>query len=138
MAVDLDALIERLQKLGRDMDRHAHPDWDEHEDVFAAVNAITALRRAPVSAGKVKAIAEAAIRDCEAGAPISAANLARDVLAALQPGDGWQGITRVDLIDHSEGGQGVAFTKRGISVSLDVQDDGRTLKVFVAPPSALS
>ena len=52
-----------------------------------------ALRRAPVSAGKVKSIAEAAIRDCEAGAPISAANLARDILSALQPGDGWQDIS---------------------------------------------
>ena len=54
---------------------------------------LAALRRAPVSAGKVKAIAEAAIRDCEAGAPISAANLARDILSALQPGDGWQDIS---------------------------------------------
>lgn len=46
---DLDALVQRLQKLGRDMDRHAAPDWDENEDVFAAVNAITALRAALVA-----------------------------------------------------------------------------------------
>ncbi|WP_312526741.1 DUF3850 domain-containing protein [Paracoccus sp. (in: a-proteobacteria)] len=37
-------LVDRLQKLGRDMDRHAHPDWDEHEDVFAAVSELTALQ----------------------------------------------------------------------------------------------
>ena len=41
---DLDALVQRLQKLGLDMDRHANEEWDEHEDVFAAVNAITDLR----------------------------------------------------------------------------------------------
>jgi hypothetical protein len=45
----LDALVQRLQKLGRDMDRHAAPDWDDHEDVFAAVNAITALRARPAT-----------------------------------------------------------------------------------------
>ena len=40
----LDALVQWLQKLGRDMDLHANEEWDEHEDVFAAVNAITDLR----------------------------------------------------------------------------------------------
>lgn len=37
------ALTQCLQKLGRDMDRHANPDWDEHENVFLAVNTIDAL-----------------------------------------------------------------------------------------------
>lgn len=46
-------LTSRLQKLCRDMDRHAAPDWDEHEDVFAAVNVIGAL-----SAALAKARAE--------------------------------------------------------------------------------
>lgn len=41
-----------------------------------------ALREAK-PAPQVKAIAEAAIRDCAAGAPISAANLAREILSAL-------------------------------------------------------
>ena len=40
----LDALVQWMQKLGRDMDRHASEEWDEHENVFAAVNAITDLR----------------------------------------------------------------------------------------------
>lgn len=40
----LDALAARLRKLGHDMDRHATYDWDEHEDVYAAADAITALR----------------------------------------------------------------------------------------------
>lgn len=40
----LDALVQWMQKLGRDMDLHASEEWDEHENVFAAVNAITDLR----------------------------------------------------------------------------------------------
>ena len=49
-AVDLDALVERLTKLANDMSNHATDECDEHEDVEAAIAAITALRRAPVSA----------------------------------------------------------------------------------------
>lgn len=37
------ALTQCLQTLGRDMDRHAAPEWDEHENVFLAVNTIDAL-----------------------------------------------------------------------------------------------
>ena len=91
----------------------AHPDWDEHEDVFAAVNAITALRRAPVSAGKVKAreavtewlnesegysLRVERLHDDAANgndlAPwlVEAFRMGAD--SALQPGDGWQGIAR--------------------------------------------
>ncbi|OJH45154.1 hypothetical protein [Paracoccus sp. SM22M-07] len=42
---EVERLVERLKKLGRDMDRHAAPDWDEHEDVFAAADTIEALRQ---------------------------------------------------------------------------------------------
>lgn len=44
---ELDALVERLRKLARDMERDATDDWDEHEDVTAAADAITALRAQP-------------------------------------------------------------------------------------------
>lgn len=44
---ELDALVERLRKLARDMERDAPYDWDEHEDVTAAADAITALRAQP-------------------------------------------------------------------------------------------
>ena len=37
------ALTKCLQTLGRDMNRHATPEWDEHENVFLAVNTIDAL-----------------------------------------------------------------------------------------------
>jgi hypothetical protein len=45
-------------------------------------------------------------------------------------------INRIEVIDHTlpvEDGGGRAFVKweDGISVSLDIQDEGRTLKVFI-------
>ena len=36
-------LVKRLRKLADDMDKHAAPDWDEHEDVASAAAAIEAL-----------------------------------------------------------------------------------------------
>ena len=44
MSDELDDLVARLRKLADDMDRHAAPDWDEHEDVSKAADAITSLR----------------------------------------------------------------------------------------------
>ncbi len=37
-------------------------------------------------------------------------------------------VTRFEVID----GTGRAYVKYGVSVALDLQDDGRTLKVFVS------
>lgn len=43
-------------------------------------------------------------------------------------------ITRVELIDHSENGKGRVYTKweeEPVSVTLDLQDGERTLKIFI-------
>ena len=41
-------------------------------------------------------------------------------------------ITRLEVINHSsEGETGRLLVKRGIAVSLSLQDEGRTLKVFL-------
>lgn len=42
-------------------------------------------------------------------------------------------VSRVEVIDHSKDGQGRVFVKwrTGIRVSVDRQDSGRTLKVFI-------
>lgn len=40
-------------------------------------------------------------------------------------------VTRLTVVDHSKNGQGRVFEKWNIRVTLDLQDDGRTLKVFV-------
>ena len=41
-------------------------------------------------------------------------------------------VTRVEIIDHSPNGLGRAWVKHNLSeVELSVQDNGRTLKVFV-------
>ena len=40
-------------------------------------------------------------------------------------------LTRVSLIDHTDSGLGLVWEKYNIAVEIFVQDDGRTLKVFV-------
>jgi hypothetical protein len=41
-------------------------------------------------------------------------------------------VTRVALIDHSQEGEGLAWEKRELKdVMISIQDEGRTLKVFV-------
>jgi len=52
-------------------------------------------------------------------------------------------VTRVELIDHRRGSEtfGRAFVAWDVSADISIQDDGRTLKVFVsdseeAPKSA--
>ena len=40
-------------------------------------------------------------------------------------------ITRFEVIDHSKNGSGRELTKYDIQVSLSLQDDNRTLKVFL-------
>lgn len=44
-------------------------------------------------------------------------------------------ITRVELIDHTAKGEGREFVRyydRPVSVETDIQDDGRTVKIFVS------
>jgi hypothetical protein len=38
-------LVKRLRKLADDMEKHAAPDWDEHEDVASAANCIEYLSK---------------------------------------------------------------------------------------------
>jgi hypothetical protein len=38
-------LVKRLRKLADDMEKHAAPDWDEHEDVASAADSIEALEQ---------------------------------------------------------------------------------------------
>lgn len=40
-------------------------------------------------------------------------------------------ITRVTVIDHTRGGQGRELEKWNVSLSVSVQDDGKTLKLFL-------
>ena len=44
-------------------------------------------------------------------------------------------VNRVEVIDHSKGGTGRDYVKwakeREVKVELHLQDDGRTLKVFI-------
>ena len=40
-------------------------------------------------------------------------------------------ITRLTVVDHTTGGGGRVLEKWDVKVELSVQDDGRTLKVFV-------
>jgi hypothetical protein len=59
----------------------------------------------------------------------------RDLLAALEAQQGDRldrltGIDRFEVID--EGGR--AYTRRCVSIALGVQDNGRTLKVFIPAP----
>lgn len=48
--------------------------------------------------------------------------------SASSPTEGWQKVTRFEVIDAS----GRTFTAWGCAVELSYQDDGRTLKVFVS------
>lgn len=43
-------------------------------------------------------------------------------------------ITRVEVIDHSEDGCGKEYSKwdEKVKIELDLQDEGRTLKVFIS------
>ncbi len=41
-------------------------------------------------------------------------------------------VTRFEVIEHTSTSVGRAYVKYGVSVSLDIQDDGRTLKVFIS------
>jgi hypothetical protein len=38
-------LVKRLRKLADDMEKHAAPDWDEHEDVASAADRIEYLKK---------------------------------------------------------------------------------------------
>lgn len=40
-------------------------------------------------------------------------------------------VTRFEVIDHTKAGEGRILVKRGIKVELVLQDDDRTLKVFL-------
>jgi hypothetical protein len=40
-------------------------------------------------------------------------------------------VTRFEVIDHTSDGTGRAFVKYNIKVSGDLQDDERTLKIFL-------
>ena len=43
-------------------------------------------------------------------------------------------VTRVEVIDHSDFGMGRAYVRwdEQIKVELSLQDDGRTLKIFIS------
>lgn len=46
-------------------------------------------------------------------------------------------ITRLEVIDHTSDGEGRAYhkwAKEPFSVTYDIQDDGRTVKVFLGNP----
>lgn len=47
-------------------------------------------------------------------------------------------VTRFEVIDHRTNGTGRAFTAYDCSIQLSLQDDGRTLKVFVDDPTPSS
>ena len=40
-------------------------------------------------------------------------------------------VTKVAVVDHTSNGQGRVFEKHSLDIELQLQDDGRTLKVFV-------
>jgi len=40
-------------------------------------------------------------------------------------------ITRFEVIDHTEGGTGRDFVKYNCEIEMQLQDDGKTLKVFL-------
>jgi hypothetical protein len=45
-------------------------------------------------------------------------------------------VSQLTVVDHTTGGEGRVFERWNIAVRLDVQDDGRTLKVFVIDAEA--
>ena len=59
---ELEALMERLQKLADDMEKHATDEWDESEDVRKAITAIRARTDQPVGV-RVKPLAWEARED---------------------------------------------------------------------------
>ena len=46
---------------------------------------------------------------------------------------GYEGVTRVEVIDET----GRVYVRYGVTVTSDLQDKGRTLKLFVTPAAAL-
>lgn len=44
-------------------------------------------------------------------------------------------VTRFEVIDHTEGGDGRTLVKYDVKVERDYQDEGRTLKVFLLDQS---
>jgi hypothetical protein len=40
-------------------------------------------------------------------------------------------VTRFEVIDHSKGGEGRMLVRYHVAVALDLQDNSRTLKVFL-------
>ncbi len=44
-------------------------------------------------------------------------------------------VTRFEVIDHTKDGTGRDFVKYGVSVELSLQDNNRTLKVFLSDPA---
>ena len=46
-------------------------------------------------------------------------------------------VNRIELIDHTKGGEGRVYVKwkdkpfRNLEVEMDIQDNGRTLKIFI-------
>ena len=48
-----------------------------------------------------------------------------------EPKEQYENVTRFEVIDHSEDGSGRELVKHKIKVKLSLQDEGRTLKVFL-------
>ena len=40
-------------------------------------------------------------------------------------------VTRFEVVEHTKGGRGRCYTAHNVKVELSLQDDNRTLKVFV-------
>ena len=96
-AVDLDALIAELRTPIRVQyeEKPNHVLRRANVSRLNAAKALEDLRRAPVSAGKVKALAEklrAELVDHGYQDEGKMVRLCDRILSALQPGDGWQGI----------------------------------------------
>lgn len=43
-------------------------------------------------------------------------------------------VRRLEIIDHKIGGTGRIYTARPCTIDLSLQDDGKTLKIFVLDP----
>ena len=41
-------------------------------------------------------------------------------------------VTRFEVIDHTRGGKGRVLVEYGVNVEVQIQDEGRTLKVFLS------
>lgn len=47
----------------------------------------------------------------------------------------WQSLNRLEIINHLESGEGreyTVFKKEDFNIELQIQDDGRTLKIFLS------